>query len=241
MKAGIVMKLIVNGDSHAAGAEAANTFAFAEDDSQYFYLGRSPHPDNKRVAWSTRLAASLRASLFLEAESASSNARIMRTTREFLNRVDSTGSLVIVQWSTWERQEWLIDGVYYQINASGIDDVPESHQEQYKEFVRTVDWHQCTKQAHQEIYQFHQELVNQNIEHVFFNGDTSFAAIPESERLDWGHHYMSPYDADGTYSAVLRNNGYETVSRKSYHFGAESHRFWSRYMLQYIKEHNLLG
>ena len=32
--------LIVNGDSHTAGAEAVNRCAFAEDDSQYTHLKR---------------------------------------------------------------------------------------------------------------------------------------------------------------------------------------------------------
>lgn len=235
------MKLYVNGDSHAAAAEAVNTHAFAEDDPEYFYLGRAPHPDNKRVSWSRSASDMLKAHLHLDAESASSNQRIIRTTREWIQAQKSVADvLVLIQWSTWERQEWLINGTYYQVNASGIDDVPASAQERYKEFVRSVDWQQCTEQAHQEIYQFHQELEQKNIKHVFFNGNNSFESIPKSERLDWGVSYMGPYDPTETFDAVLKANGYDTVSPISYHYGKESHSFFARYMLQYIIKNKMV-
>ena len=143
------MILYVNGDSHTAAAEAVNPYAFAEDDNKYFYMGRVAHPDNLAVSWGKLLSLSLRSGFYCAAESASSNSRIMRTTREWLaNRTSNNDVLVIIQWSTWEREEWLIDGTYYQINASGIDNVPISHQQQYKEYIDNVDWLQSTEQAH---------------------------------------------------------------------------------------------
>ena len=124
------MILYVNGDSHTAAAEAVNSYAFAEDDGLYYGLGRRPHPDNERVSWGCELANHLRAILHCDAESASSNARIMRTTRAWLQQQDSLeDALVVIQWSTWERQEWLYDNTWYQVNASGIDHVPEGLQD----------------------------------------------------------------------------------------------------------------
>ena len=79
------MILYVNGDSHSAAAEAVNIHAFAEDDPKYFYLGRAPHPDNLSVSWGKLLSLTLRAGLHCAAESASSNARILRTTCEWLD------------------------------------------------------------------------------------------------------------------------------------------------------------
>ena len=38
------MILYVNGDSHAAAAEAAVPHAWAEDDEFFWGLGRRPHP-----------------------------------------------------------------------------------------------------------------------------------------------------------------------------------------------------
>ena len=57
------MILYVNGDSHAAAAEAVNAHSWAEDDSQYFYLGHAPHPDNMAVGWPRRLADTVKAAL----------------------------------------------------------------------------------------------------------------------------------------------------------------------------------
>jgi hypothetical protein len=144
---------------------------------------------------------------------------------------------VIIQWSTWERQEWLIDGVYYQINASGIDDVPASHQTKYKEFVASVDWEACRQQAHQEIWDFHRELQKKKIRHVFFNGNNHFQGLKEHR---WGNSYMSPYDPDQTYNQWLLNNGHSTVSPKSWHFGRQAHAAWGKCMLQYIISKKLI-
>ena len=236
------MILFVNGDSHAAAAEAVNPHAFAEDDPRYFYMGRAPHPDNLQVSWARRLADTLKTTLDCQAESASSNQRIIRTSREWLEKNKSYPGeiLMIIQWSTWERQEWLIDGRYYQVTASGIDDVPESHQDRYRQYVIDVDWRQVTARAHQEIWQLHQELESQNIRHVFFNGNNDFAKIPESDRQDWGVSYISPYDPAMTYDQWLRNNGFDTVSAKSWHFGREAHAAWGRFVLQYIIQNNLI-
>jgi hypothetical protein len=234
------MILYVNGDSHAAAAEAVNNYAFAEDDPAHFFLGRRPHPDNLAVSWARQLSRTLNAALHLDAESASSNARIIRTTRAWLaERADAVQDiLVIVQWSTWEREEWLIDNTYYQINASGIDIVPASHQQQYKQFVATVDWTKKTHEAHDEIWAFHQELKKQGIRHIFVNGNTDFSKITKQKK--WGTDYIGPYDPALTYNSIVRAAGIDTVAPNSYHFGKDGHSIFHRFMLQYIIENKYI-
>ena len=235
------MILYVNGDSHTAGAEAVNPYAFAEDDSRYFYMGRVAHPDNLAVSWGRLLSLSLRSGFHCAAESASSNARIVRTTREWLaNRASNNDVLVIIQWSTWEREEWLINGVYYQINASGVDQVPDSYQQQYKEYIANIDWQQRTEQAHKEIWEFHQELQNQNIQHIFFNGNNEFSKVPEIDQNAWDHNYIAPYDPTMTFDAIARKQQFETVSANSWHFGQDAHSFFHRFMLKYIIDNNFI-
>jgi hypothetical protein len=231
------MILYVNGDSHTAGAEAVNPYAFAEDDPNLTYLGRSPHPDNLAVSWGKQLSLCLKTGFHCLAESASSNTRIIRTTRAWLkNQSQYNNILVIIQWSTWEREEWLIDDVYYQIGASGMDDVPKEHQQRYKEFVVSVDWKQKTQQAHDEIWQLHTELNELGVNHIFFNGNNDFSAI--ADRKDWGNSYIDPYDPAGTYNARIRAAGIQTVAPNSWHFGKDGHSFWNRFMLQYINANN---
>jgi hypothetical protein len=231
------MILYVNGDSHTAAAEAVNPHAFAMDDGNLFYMGRAPHPENLAVSWGRRLGDAMRASFHCGAESASSNTRILRTTRDWLAGTRNLGEvLMVIQWSTWEREEWLIDGTYYQVGASGMDDVPEEHKQRYKEYVVGVDWKEKTKQAHEEIWQLHLYLEGIDVNHIFFNGNNDFGAI--TDRKDWGSSYIGPYDAASTFDAQIRAAGIQTVSPDSWHYGKDGHSFWNRCMLQYINTNN---
>jgi hypothetical protein len=228
------MILYVNGDSHTAAAEAVNPHAFAYDDGALGYMNRLPHPDNLAVSWGRLLATALRAGFHCGAESAASNTRIMRTTREWLskNLAANQDVLVVIQWSTWEREEWLIDGVYYQVNGSGIDIVPQESQERYRNYVIGLDWEQKTQQAHLQIWMFHEELKRQGIKHIFFNGNNVFPS--DGAKFNWGTSYIGPYDPDCTFNNVIRAAGIETVSPKSWHFGPDGHSVWHKYLLDYI-------
>ena len=234
------MILYVNGDSHTAAAEAVNNHAFAEDDKDLFYMGRAPHPANLSVSWGRLLADALRAGFHCGAESASSNSRIIRTTREWVKTQGyDQDLLVVIQWSTWEREEWLNDdGTYYQVNGSGIDQVPESMKARYKEFVANVDWQEKTKQAHETIWAFHQELEAKGIQHIFFNGNNDFG--PLKERYDWGTSYIDPYDPKRTFNYLIQDQGIQTVAPNSWHFGKDGHSYFHRFMLQYIINNKLI-
>ena len=233
------MILYTNGDSHTAAAECVNNHAFAEDDPQYFMMGRVPHPENLERSWGKLLSNRLSCGFKCEAESASSNTRIIRTTRNWLEQQakDIYRTLYVIQWSTWEREEWLIDGEYYQINASGIDDVPDSHQQKYKEYVANVNWKKKTTEAHEQIWQFHLELEALGVKHIFFNGNNDFGSI--KKKKDWGSSYILPYDPKGTFNSIVSNRCY-TVSPTSYHYGSDGHRIWAQYMTKYIVDNQLV-
>lgn len=233
------MILYVNGDSHTAAAEAVNPHAFAEDDSNYWHLERRPHPDNLAVSWGRLLADRLKANFYCDAESASSNDRIIRTTKEWIDIHPSQlyRTLMVIQWSTWEREEWLIDGEYYQVNASGIDVVPEIHQQQYKEYISGINWKEKSEEAHLKIWNFHLWLKSRDIKHVFFNGNNDFSKI--SNHQDWGYSYLDPYNPDNTYDSIL-NKKFDKVSPMSYHYGADAHRYWTNYILHYLVDNKLV-
>ena len=227
------MILYVNGDSHTAGAEAVNPHAFAKDDGQYFYLGQAPHPENLQASWGKLLSLSLQAGFHCAAESASSNTRILRTTREFINSsIGYSDLLVIIQWSTWEREEWLHNGTYYQVGSSGIDDVPQELQEKYKQFVIGTDWQPKTEKAHKEIWDFHKELDQNGIKHIFFNGNNDFSKV--KKQLEWGNAYIGPYAPDQTYNSIIRSAGIDTVAPNSWHFGKDGHSAFHRFILDHI-------
>jgi hypothetical protein len=235
------MILYVNGDSHAAAAEAVNPHAWACDDGLYWGLGQQPHPDNERVSFGCELANWLNAILYLDAQAGGSNARIMRTTQEWISQQTPAvlqDTLVVIQWSTWEREEWRHKGGWLQVNASGTDHVPPELRSRYQEFVAGIDWPACQARAHHEIYQFHLALQDQNVAHVMFNGNSHFES--ESYHYNWHNCYISPYDRTKTYDFVLRQQGFSTVNPDSWHFGPDAHCFWAEHVLHYIKANNLL-
>jgi hypothetical protein len=147
-------------------------------------------------------------------------------------------TFVVIQWSTWEREEWFYNDTYYQVGASGIDHVPQALQEKYRHFVVGLDWAEKTRLAHDQIWRVHQELNDQGIRHVMFNGNNHFAQA--QNRMDWVGRYIRPYDSESTYDRVLKNNGFKTVNTNSWHFGPVAHCFWAEYLLQYIIDNKLL-
>lgn len=238
------MILYVNGDSNSAGAEAVNPYSFAVDDPLYWALGREPHPDNLRVSYGCELANLLGAILVCDAESASSNDRIIRTTYEHLIGVqgllkDSRPDLVVIGWSTWEREEWWDrdTGRYWQVNAGGVgEDWPDSIKKRYKSYVADMDIKSAVAKACNKIWLLHSDLQKKNINHLFFNCFDPLFGIPEA---DWDGCYLNPYDPKSTYYNWLIDQGFKTVRPDSYHFGPDAHRAWAEHLYQTLVQKNL--
>ena len=237
--------LYVNGDSHSAGAEAVNTFAFAEDDPLYWGLGRQPHPDNIKVSYGCEIANLMGAVLHCDAESASSNDRIIRTTQDYINEGNKP-DLVIIGWSTWEREEWIRNGASYHVTASGHDDVPAELKTRYKEWVIKQAAHEnytpLENLNYDKIWGFHLELESQNIKHLFFNTYSCFLhkRAYNTDSMDtknkWFEFSIDPYRQDMTYYFWLRDNGFNLVNPKWHHYDAEAHKAWANFILPKVKD-----
>ena len=221
------MILYVNGDSHSAGAEAVNSFAFAEDDPNLRLSGRKPHPTNLAVSYGQKIADTLNYKLVCNAESASSNDRILRTTREYLKT--TIPDLIIIGWSTWEREEWLHNDRYWQVNAGGIgDDWPDDVKQRYHAWITQIDYQQKQKKEHDKIWQLHLEL--EDIPHLFFN---SYSSFDYTVKKDWDINYLAPYDQTQTYYQWLLDQG---LKPKNYHYGADAHLVWANRLTKIINE-----
>jgi hypothetical protein len=229
--------LYVNGDSHSAGAEAVNPHAFAEDDPLYWALGRRPHPDNERASYGCELANLMGAILECDAESASSNDRIIRTTYDYLDHVQivdgAKPDLVVIGWSTWEREEWYDPETekYWQVNAGGVgNDWPDSIKNRYKDYIANLDIVQSINRAVNNIWALHAELDKQNIKHLFFN---TFEPIHSTHKFtNWNGSYLEPYDPKFSYYNWLRDRGHQPVRPDSYHFGPRAHADWAQFLYQ---------
>jgi hypothetical protein len=235
------MILYVNGCSHTAAAEAAVSYGWAVDDGQYWRRGKEPHPANLAVSYGRHVADALGAELVCDASAGGSNDRIIRTTKSWIeNNPDKLkDTFMILQWTTWEREEWLYQGTWYQVNASGIDIVPDELQERYKNYVINVDWKIKTLEAHDKIWAMHRYLKDLGIKHLFFSGHSTFGDIQNHH--DWSKEYMHPYIWEESYHNWLKNNGGTCANAASYHFDAKSHRLWAEHVLQYINDNNLIA
>jgi hypothetical protein len=204
--------IYVNGDSHSAGAELINEYCFAADDRRYVAWGSRAHPEAIPLTFGYKIAQALNQPFFMDAESASSNARILRTSRDFINNTkDKSKLFVIIGWTTWDREEWEYQEGYIQITASGTDSVPEHMVEDYKQWVveQTSEELQHKKEIwSQKIAQFSEELDDQNIKHLFFQ-------VKE-------------------YTEYLKEQGYQTVNG-GHHFGEDAHTAWYKHLLPQVQ------
>jgi hypothetical protein len=142
-------------------------------------IDRRPHPLNLAASWCTHLARDLQSpTLVCDAESASSNDRIIRTTREWIaNNPDKlNNTFMVIQWTTWEREEWLHKVVHgIKSMHPAVDWVPAELQQRYKQFVVDVDWAIKTQECHEKIWTLHTELQQRlNIPHLFYSGTQYF-------------------------------------------------------------------
>jgi hypothetical protein len=209
------MILYVNGDSHSQG------------------VGVHLHESYPVI-----IAKEFGLDIVNEAQSGASNAKILRTSKEYLAS-QQTPDLIVIGWSTWEREEWQYENTYYNVNSSGHDPLPKILEHSYKKWVIEQTPEILNKKSlhwHKEIFQFHKELLQKNIKHVFFNCMYNFFQI--EDKLDWNMNFIGPYDNDSSYYWWLTQQGYE--SDKWYHFRASGHQAWGNRLISYIKAHKLL-
>ena len=205
--------IYINGDSHSAGAELVKDYCFAQDDPRYLAWGRRAHPEAIPLTYGYKIAQALNQPFFMDAESASSNARILRTTKQFIEQThNKTKLFCIIGWTTWEREEWLVEDQYLQVTASGTDSVPEHMVEEYKHWVsqQTQQEHNRKREATLlEIENLKNTLNEQGIRYLFFNTDE--------------------------YIKYLTEQGYQTVNN-GYHFGEDAHSAWYKHLLPQVKK-----
>jgi hypothetical protein len=243
------MILYINGDSHSTGADAVVPYSFANDsDRHYATPHRHAHAQNLAASFGVVAAHQLGWSWINQAESGGCNDRIIRTTEIFLETSKIEDLFILIGWTTWEREEWLHNDIYYQVNASGRDQVPPELRDKYKQWVVAQDDFERERKMlawHERIHQFHMSLRSRGIRHLFFNTYSDFAPIGRNQittnqgnpgPFDWHNCYIDPYDQDQTYYYWLRNAGFQPVSDGNYHYGKEAHAKWAEYLVTHLTQ-----
>jgi hypothetical protein len=206
------------------------------------YVNGDSHSQSVRVqtheSYPVIVAKEFGLDIINHAQLGASNARILRTSREYL-ATQQTPELIIIGWSTWEREEWQYENQYYNVNSSGHDTLPKILENSYKKWVIEQTPETLNKKSiqwHQEIFQFHKELIQKNIKHVFFNCMYNF--FQTNNQQDWATNFIGPYDNNSSYYWWLTQQGFQADSW--YHFGADGHRAWATRLIDHIQEHNIV-
>jgi len=209
------MILYANGDSHSHGVGIKN----------------------RSKTFASILSHALDFELVNSAKSGASNDGIVRTTRNYIE--NNQPDLVIIGWSTWEREEWEHQGQYYNVNSSGHDQLPEPLVIKYKQWVikQTPETLvEKSQKIHERIYKLHCELEEKQIPHVFFNCMYNFFEI--TNQSNWNHSYIGPYDNDSSYYWYLKKRNFTTDDW--YHFGEDGHQAWANFLIKYIEDNKIL-
>jgi hypothetical protein len=212
------MIVYVNGDSHSAGHDA----------------GGPEHSYGKH------LASHLNMQFVCDAVPGCSNDSIISRTMKYLEH--NTPDLIVIGWSTWERETWWYHEQAYNITASGVDTVHPALADKYKQWV--IDscspefQNRVEDRNHENIWCLHQVLLDKKIKHLFFNCFSHFfyTTAHNRPRYVWGNNYIDPYDQNYTYYYWLEQQGYTPSNPRYYHYGPDAHRAWADFLLPYINK-----
>lgn len=208
------MILYANGDSHTYGINLSFDQKFVKILADHFDM-----------------------ELINDSKVGASNDHILRITKEYLNihRPD----LVVIGWSSWEREEWMHENKYYNVNSSGHDLLPKDLETKYKQWVAdqtTETLYKKSQQWHDVIYKFHIELTESKIPHVFFNCMYDFFGVCNQQV--WNHAHVGPYISERSFYWYLTQHGFN--ADEWYHHGAEANQCWANFLIKHIEDHDII-
>jgi len=211
--------LYVNGDSNSAGAECT---------------------DNDKI-WPVILAKKLECKLINEAKGGASNPRIMRVSSNALAKSDRN-TIAVIGWTSWEREEWVYNNQYFDVNAGGHDVLPLALQERYKQWVINQgpeEQIRKSKSIHEQIHRLHRSLKDRRIPHLFFNALMPFQhKLEDPQHNNWNNNYLGPYNNNLSYYWYLKNQGWTPTDNN--HYTEDAQAVWADILYNYIQENNLL-
>lgn len=233
------MILYVNGDSHSVGhGITVDNYGMVKNDPEYAHIGEAPHPNSFPFSYGSVLSQSLPADLVCQGLSGGSWDRVIRLTKQFVYQ--SRGNIfVLLGLPDSQREEWLHNGVYYQINAIGAENLPLELQTKYKQWVIAKDehiWYRRSVYMHDTATKLHHWLKQHNVMHLFFcfSQCLNMARAQLSEVTDFGANFFHPYDQDFIYEVWCKKQGFKKDVNG--HYGADAHAAWATLLEPYIRK-----
>ena len=226
--------LYVNGDSHSAQVYGTSGQSFAEQLADHFQV-----------------------QLVNQAMPGGSNQRIIRTSSSDLRSLNPADTFVLIGWSSFERAEWYYDQVWHQLAGSDAytlpDELIEIGQRHLENFhAGMAHCLNCHLEQHQAIWNFHNTLIAQGYQFLFFQGCETFFfdGLPEQDRefympwqpMSWAHNPYVTVRPDNSryiesFSHLCRQQGFDHVDAYA-HYGQDAHNYWADFLTPKIQ--NLL-
>lgn len=213
------MIFYVNGDSHSAGVSL----------------------DSQSQSFGSLVARHFNLDVVNQSLPGGSNQRTIRITQDWI-RTTQQKYFILIGWTSWEREEWLYRGDFFQVNSGSDCAGDEELEQKYRSWVTGLSPEYVPQQGkiwHENIWQFHQKLQVRNIPHLFFNCFYDFF-VDESKHLDWQGCFFHPYENDWSYQHYLKAQGHKTFGQDQYHYGPQAHQAWADLLINHIKENKLL-
>jgi len=220
------MIFYLNGAEHTAASKSSTPYIFAKDDPRFIYAGDQPHPDNLPTGFGRQLNMALKATIYNESRPYASNDRIMRTTKEFINKDQDQDVFLMILWAPFDRTEWHMDDKYYQVSTSITPDIPKALNKTYKKFKTGYNDIIAQKTWHHNIWNFHKELTERGIKHLFAMESSPFTELKRKHK--WGDNFINPYTDETTFVGICSN---AANANGDGFFDAKGHTGYMRYVI----------
>jgi hypothetical protein len=185
------------------------------------------------------------------AKNGASNEHIIRITEQWINNTDCDNKekFVFIGWSTWERQEYLIDNQYYDIdgwlinNAHNLPPELEVHMNQLNQKIKSDPnfMDELSQDWAKRIHAFAKSLEERGIGYFFWNAYMKLLPPIDLDNFQFDHRYLMPYtDCFNQYFYLKKVRNYNPFPEDPYHFDSDGHRLWAEFLIQYINDWKIL-
>ena len=222
------MLIYFNGDSNTSGMEL---------------------DDPSTQSFSAHLSRKLNANYINHSVPGGSNEMIFRTTYQYLDQCKQQNTrpdLIIIGWTESCREDWFVDGKYMSIDSLGINRPVDSEARYQDYFRRTRNMnyrHHVFQFYNAKIFDFHLELQNLGIPHLFFNAIECFNRWEHSDdlvhRFDWGKNFYHPYNQEFAMRHYAIARDYEEITPGWHHFKENFQIVWADLLHEHIISNQL--
>jgi hypothetical protein len=213
--------LYVNGDSHTSGT----------------YLDMW---DNYNDCFAGLLSKRLGLKYINHALAGGSNARIIRTSKEYLEKQGNKDTIVLIGWSHPIRTEWYINNKWLQIAPGELYEVKQNPylHKMWKAYINTL-WDDKFNAIHLNrtveqkymIAEFSKWLYDKGMKHLFFHAKHSFFYKKNIFEMEWTSNpwlHKQPYNPTIAFCDFCQSKGH--VADEHSHYSMEAHKDYADFV-----------